>query len=494
MAKGAATEARRATPWRDNIEAMTVAIIMAVVLKYFIVEAYKIPTGSMQPTLMGQPFDENRDGRVDGGVFDRILVDKFSYHYRDPQRFEVVVFKYPLDRSKNFVKRLWGLPGEQFRIARGDIWVRESDADKWSIPRRSQNVQREMWKAMDLGLAQGYPLWKADGDGAARWTIDERSIHAPGEGVARYVGHGGGTGSIVDTYLHGYPPRIREQINKFPPEPNPVGDLRLTASVKAEAGCETVVVEFDDGPYRHRFEIPGPGAPAGAAPRLAFAPVVRGSGDPAGEITGEPWRMSAGRTAEIAVQNIDDLLTLEIDGDVVCELEVPPVDVQRSAIRLAVEGGGATFEELHTFRDIYYKPGPNESEWAIPDEHYFMLGDNTQDSSDSRFWSWYQLAWDGPGSEGEPIRGNRRQAPPGVSAPHDQNPVRHATFGEMLTWFRDEWGELYVFPTADEQSQAGGLTGSSAPFVHRNLIGGRAVLVFWPIKPWQGITRLKWIH
>ncbi len=485
---------RRATPWRDNIEAMTVAIIMAVVLKYFIIEAYKIPTGSMQPTLMGQPFDENRDGLADGGVFDRILVDKLSFHVRDPRRFEVVVFKYPLDRSKNFVKRLWGLPGEQIRIARGDIWVRQSADQEWSIPRRTRNVQREMWKTMDLGLEANVSLWKPEDEGAARWTIAGRSIQAPAEGRARYVGHGGGVGAIVDTYRHGYSPVIREKIHKFPPEPNAVGDLRLTGRVKVAASCEAVVVELDDGPNRHRFEIPGPAAPEGAAPRIASDPVIHGSADSNGEKAGTPWRLGAGRNTPIAVQNIDDVVTLEINGEVVCELEVPSVEVQRSAIRLGVEGGGAEFEELRTFRDVHYLPGPRDSEWTIPDEHYFMLGDNTQDSSDSRFWSWYYLAWNGEGSEGEPVRGNRRQAPPGVSAPHDQNPVRHATSGEMLTWFRDEWGELHVFPTADEEPQLGGLTGRSAPFVHRDLIGGRALLVFWPVKPWRGITRLKWIH
>ena len=43
----------RTHPWRDNIEAITVSIIIIVLFKYFILEAYKIPTGSMQPTLMG---------------------------------------------------------------------------------------------------------------------------------------------------------------------------------------------------------------------------------------------------------------------------------------------------------------------------------------------------------------------------------------------------------------------------------------------------------
>ena len=102
-------------PWRDNIEAVTMAIIMAVMLKYFIVEAYKIPTGSMQPTLMGN--DETQ-------MFDRILVDKLSFHFRDPERFEIVVFKYPLDRSKNFIKRLIGMGPEELKIENGDLFHR----------------------------------------------------------------------------------------------------------------------------------------------------------------------------------------------------------------------------------------------------------------------------------------------------------------------------------------------------------------------------------
>ena len=85
------------------------AVVMALLLKFFIVEAYKIPTGSMQPTLIG---DER------SGVKDRILVDKLSYVLREPRRWEVAVFRYPLDRSKNFVKRIVGVGPEDFRIER----------------------------------------------------------------------------------------------------------------------------------------------------------------------------------------------------------------------------------------------------------------------------------------------------------------------------------------------------------------------------------------
>jgi signal peptidase I len=59
------------------------AVAMALFLKHFVVEAYKIPTGSMQPTLIG---DEAAD------VKDRILVDKVSYALGDPERWDVAVF------------------------------------------------------------------------------------------------------------------------------------------------------------------------------------------------------------------------------------------------------------------------------------------------------------------------------------------------------------------------------------------------------------------
>ena len=104
-------------PWRENIEAITVSVIVIVLFKYFVLEAYKIPTGSMQPTLMGNE---------ETGIFDRVIVDKLSYHFRDPERFEIAVFKYPLDSSKNYIKRIVGMPGERLRIENGDLFVTPS--------------------------------------------------------------------------------------------------------------------------------------------------------------------------------------------------------------------------------------------------------------------------------------------------------------------------------------------------------------------------------
>ena len=79
------------------------AIAVALLFKTFVLEVSKIPSGSMQPTLMGSPA---------AGVNDRVLVDKLSFAFRDPRRFEIVVFKHPLERSRVMVKRLVGMPEE----------------------------------------------------------------------------------------------------------------------------------------------------------------------------------------------------------------------------------------------------------------------------------------------------------------------------------------------------------------------------------------------
>ena len=345
-----------------------------------------------------------------------------------------------------------------------------------------------------MGVPEEYPLWRADGDEALRWGFDDRSISAPSAGLAQFIGHGAGSGSIVDTYQHGYPPAIRVHVDKPTRDANAVGDLRLAGRVTPTKDCRALVVELDDGRLRHRFEIPGPAAVENAMPRVSSGPIVRENGEVSGVEASEPFRMRPGRGTHFTVQNLDDLLTLELGGRVLCELEVPSVETQRSAIRVRLVGGGAELDDLRAYRDIFYRPASSgRSEWEIPEDHYFMLGDNTQDSSDSREWKWYVLAWDGPGSEGKPVRGNHRVLPFGRVA-GDSNPIEHASFGEMLTWFRDEWGELHVLPTASKRPMLGGDHAQPAPFVPRKLITGRALLVFWPLKPWAGITRLKWVR
>jgi signal peptidase I len=476
MAKDQETKdegASQGNHWRENIEAITMAIVMAVMLKYFIVEAYKIPTGSMQPTLMGN--DET-------DIKDRILVDKLSYHFREPERFEVTVFKYPLDLSKNFVKRMVGVGPEQLKIMNGDLWNRPDANSPWKVLRRPRPIQTETWKALNPGEA-GLEGWRAT-ESARTWKVEGQEISARGTGSLRYPK----SKSIDDNYRDGYPLSIRAKIrnNRHSGE-RPVGDLRVSGEIEMLPGCERFMIDMREGNRQYHFIFPGPAAEAGATLRIEAEDTVKSFNTAMPETLtvdlGSAWSAKAGDSFEFGVQNLDDLLSLEIDGEILLELEVPTATNQTSAILMHLEGEGADLSDVMMYRDIFYRDdiARRPAEWVIPDDHYVMLGDNTQDSSDSREWQLACIQY--PKDTGPIIRGNFR--------PNGENP-REVTGGPggPEQWFRDEFGELHHWKLA----QASLPTFVQVEFVPRELITGRAVAVFWPIKPSFKLWRLGWIH
>ena len=94
--------------WRENIESLLWAVALALVIRTFIVAPFKIPSGSMRPTL------------IEG---DRILVNKFLYRFRAPQRGEIIVFRYPKDPKRPFIKRLAAIGGDTVQIENGQVLV-----------------------------------------------------------------------------------------------------------------------------------------------------------------------------------------------------------------------------------------------------------------------------------------------------------------------------------------------------------------------------------
>lgn len=463
--------------WRDNIEAITISIIMAVMLKYFVVEAYKIPTGSMQPTLMGN---------TETQIFDRILVDKLSYHFRDPQRWEVAVFKYPLDRSKNFIKRIVGVGPEELRVRYGDVWNRPDGDSEWTVLRRTDPVQEETWKPLHLE-ARGASAWKIEAAASSGWSIDGDTITAGGPGSARYPK----SGSVLDRYTDGYPLSIQPDIRKRPgiSDNHPVGDLRIRGEVEARADLALLTFEFREGNRRYTLTVPGPAASAEARPTIRVESTAERDldlPDARTQLHDTAWKLAAGDRVSFSAQNLDDRLTLVVD-DQRLDFDIPAASDQSSSIHVRTEGGGATLTDVEVDRDIFYtsnhaKIAEWSGEWAIPAGHYVMLGDNTQDSSDSREWTLARYDW--PGYDGV-LRGNLRG--------QNENPQRvpGGDHGTEL-WFRDEWGELHHAPEnavlhADPSSER-------APFVPREQITGRAVLVFWPIKLGRKMWRLQWIR
>ncbi len=96
------------SPWKEYVKAAVIALGLALLIRTFVVQAFKIPSESMLETLL---------------VGDHLLVNKMVYHISKPERGDIVVFAYPLDHSRDFVKRVIGLPGETIEMLHNTIYI-----------------------------------------------------------------------------------------------------------------------------------------------------------------------------------------------------------------------------------------------------------------------------------------------------------------------------------------------------------------------------------
>ena len=108
--------------WREYLEAAVIAVLLALFIRTFVVQAFKIPSGSMKPTLL---------------IGDHILVNKFIYgikmpftdyyilRIKHPQRGDIVVFKWPRDEKKDFIKRVIGIAGDKIEIKDDILYIND---------------------------------------------------------------------------------------------------------------------------------------------------------------------------------------------------------------------------------------------------------------------------------------------------------------------------------------------------------------------------------
>ena len=111
---------------KEYVEPIVIAVLIALFVRTFIVQAFKIPSSSMEPTLL---------------VGDYLLVNKFLYgtripftdqkilQFRKPHRGDIIVFIYPKDRSKDFIKRVIGQEGEKVEILHNKIYINDQLID-----------------------------------------------------------------------------------------------------------------------------------------------------------------------------------------------------------------------------------------------------------------------------------------------------------------------------------------------------------------------------
>ena len=371
---------------------------------------------------------------------DRILVDKFAYDFAEPKRWDVVVFKYPEEAKTNYIKRLVGLPDETVSIAGGDIWT-SRDGAAAEIARKPPDTMRAMlqcvhdsrYASADLQKA-GWPLcwsdWSPPDRGpAGRWTTSD-------EGRSFSLSSGSADGPATLRYQHFFPTAeewegVRRgesragrgrptRIDDFQPynaigtRPHWVGDLAL------ELVCETVgqnggtlAIDLVEGGAVHRctFDLAtgeatltlANGRDAGSAMPRARTP-VRGQGS---------WK--------ILFANVDDELSLfvadrrmvfdqpttwrraidDVPRNRPVEVVVEPGSVEPSdlsPVGITAAGTDIRVKHLRVLRDTFYigaidvgaRPGEileeDRLEFGLEADQFFVLGDNSAASKDSRLW------------------------------------------------------------------------------------------------------------
>lgn len=111
---------------REYAEAIAIAILLALFIRTFVVQAFKIPSGSMLPTLL---------------IGDHLLVNKFIYGIRvpfsgkvlvplkDPKSGDIIVFKFPKDRSIDYIKRVVGVPGDKIEVKNKKVYRNDKLAE-----------------------------------------------------------------------------------------------------------------------------------------------------------------------------------------------------------------------------------------------------------------------------------------------------------------------------------------------------------------------------
>jgi signal peptidase I len=411
----------------ETLQTVLTALLLAFVFRAFLVEAFIIPTGSMAHALLGahatrtcpacgweydfvpahDAFCPNCHLRTPLSAADipqksgdRILVNKWPYLLGGifgPHRWDVIVFRNPADANESYIKRLIGLPGETVEIVDGDVYINAQ------IARKTAAAQSVLWFVVfdqnhlpAPGFAEGAgPRWAADvplGCSPAWSGLESRLIRydglkAPEQGIV-FAPVDEEYGEDVYAYNRG--PSAR-------PAPL-VGDQRLVAEVTFQAGQGALRWELLRDGIRFDAEIRRDGrvslamSPAGDPDRITLIGQTRRR------------RFEANRPYSIEFGHLDYRVYVKVDGKTAVasdDAQYRP-DLQKlrefsrtAPLRMALAAEDLKLElrDLRIDRDVYYTYRSLHTQRAyaghlfvLNADEYFVLGDNSPDSRDSREW------------------------------------------------------------------------------------------------------------
>jgi signal peptidase I len=111
------------------ITELIVIVMIVLLIRAFVAQAYNIPSGSMKPTLL---------------VGDFILVNKLVYRFSEPKRGDIVVFKYPIDPNIDFIKRIVALPGEEVEVRNNQVFINGKPLPLIEVEKGEENGVRKV--------------------------------------------------------------------------------------------------------------------------------------------------------------------------------------------------------------------------------------------------------------------------------------------------------------------------------------------------------------
>ena len=349
---------------------------------------------------------------------DRILVLKYLYAILEPTRFDVVVFKNPEKPQENFIKRLVALPNEEVWLSDGDLFVRKPDSTDeaeraWRVQRKPRRVQNEVWwpvfsseyAPLDPSLlgATWRPPWSGEG-----WNTDGLSYRSdtasPGDlewDTNRWP--------ITDYTPYNEPVRTQRRIENFP-----VSDVRMRLGVEPDdAGLRAAATLFA---RQHVFQAELIGD--------AVTIQMRPEDDPNWTTlaTGDFRGFTPGRVTDIEFSHVDQALEVRINGKRVAHATYDWTPMERLTwatnenaesnrglpladadsyiepqLRWSFDGSPVTLYRVGLDRDLHWRTDRDTSGYnrastpgttfTLGDDQFFMLGDNSPSSRDSRMWN-----------------------------------------------------------------------------------------------------------